>query len=98
MRLFLLLNGIGWGVAAGLFLGVRRRHRLSCAAGLVYAAFMALQGLGHGVAWLVSGRYFGGFAGAVTGLALLAIGVPLARALLRELEELGSERDPLAPE
>jgi hypothetical protein len=85
LRLFWLLNLLGFLLACGLFLGVRRRLRWAYLAGLAYAVFLALQGVGHDVAWVVSGRYFGGFAGGITGLALFAAGVPLARLLYQDL-------------
>jgi len=33
--------------------------------------------VGHNIAWLATGRYFGGFAGGLSGILMLAIGVPL---------------------
>lgn len=78
---FLTLNALGLCAAGALFWAVRRGSRTAYAIDLAYAALMALQGVGHNVATLVTGRYFGGFAGGFTGLALLALGIPLFRAL-----------------
>ena len=44
---------------------------------MVYAAIMTLNGLGHNVATLVTGRYWDGFAGGMTGIGLILIGTPL---------------------
>jgi hypothetical protein len=85
LRLFLLLNLLGFLLACSLFLAVLRGLRWGFITGLFYAGFMALQGIGHNVAWLVTGRYFGGFAGGITGIALLAIGLPLAARLYEEM-------------
>jgi hypothetical protein len=85
MPLFLSLNGLGLLLACSLYVGVVRRRRWAYVVSLVYVAFMALQGIGHNAAWAVTGRYFGGFAGGVTGLAMLGIGVPLWHRLYRAL-------------
>jgi hypothetical protein len=77
MGAFWLINVVLWVGALVLFLQVRRGHRWAFIVALVYVAFMALQGVGHNVAWLVTGRYFGGFAGGLSGILMLAIGVPL---------------------
>jgi hypothetical protein len=87
MRWFLVFNALGWIVALTLFLGVRRGMRGAYVLAIAYSLFMALQGVGHNLTWLVTGRYFGGFAGGISGLALLGVGIPLALALRRELPE-----------
>jgi phosphoglycerol transferase MdoB-like AlkP superfamily enzyme len=79
--------GLGWYLVAnwvlfciplaiGYFLLTTRRgwaYILS----MGYAGIMVLNGIGHNVATLVTGRYFDGFAGGFTGIALIACGMPL---------------------
>lgn len=77
MPAFATVNAVLWVAAIALFLQVRRGRRWAFIAALVYVAFMALQGVGHNIAWLATGRYFGGFAGGLSGVLMLVIGVPL---------------------
>lgn len=51
---------------------------------MVYAAIMMVNGVGHNVATLVSGRYYGAFAGGYTGIGLLLIGAPMFYCLWKE--------------
>jgi hypothetical protein len=81
MQAFLVLNAVGLLAACVLFLLDTRESRSWTWVAIVYAAFMALQGVGHNAAFLLTARYFGGFAGGVTGIALLAFGAPLAHQL-----------------
>jgi hypothetical protein len=98
---FWILNKIGLGVyLAGnaalfaipiaLLYGVMQRKRLAFQLSIVYAAFMGLQGIGHNVATIVSGRYHGGFAGGITGIAMLLISWPLIRQLIKAMPIKGS--------
>jgi hypothetical protein len=61
--------------------GVERQiaHYLS----IVYVAVMVLNGIGHHVATIVTGRYFGGFAGGFSGIGLILFGVPLSYFLIK---------------
>ena len=79
--LFLALNAALFCVPAALFFSVLKSRRGAYILSLVYAGFMAAQGIGHNAATLITGRYRGGFAGGISGLALLLIGVPLFLAL-----------------
>ena len=51
---------------------------------MVYAAIMTLNGVGHTVATLVTGRYWDGFAGGVTGIGLILIGLSMLYLLGKE--------------
>lgn len=86
--------GLGWFLAINWALfcipvvllyfvlhGKRRAYWMS----MVYAGIMILNGVGHNVAALLTGRYFGGFAGGFTGLGLVAAGLPLLYYLWKEL-------------
>jgi hypothetical protein len=77
LPVFLAGNILLWIAAVALFLQVKRGPRWAFTVSLVYVAFMVLQGIGHNLAWAVSGRYFGGFAGGISGLLMFAVGVPL---------------------
>ena len=52
---------------------------------IVYAVFMSIQGLGHNIATIISGRYYEGFAGGFTGIGLIIFGFGLIYYLLKEL-------------
>jgi len=52
---------------------------------IVYAVFMSIQGLGHNIATIISGRYYDGFAGGFTGIGLIIFGFGLIYYLLKEL-------------
>ena len=52
---------------------------------VVYAGFMALQGIGHNIITIITGKYFDGFAGGFTGIGLIIIGAFLINYLLKGL-------------
>jgi hypothetical protein len=60
--------------------GRRWAHRMS----LLYAGVMVLNGLGHIVMTLATGRYLDGYAGGYSGIGLTVSGTFLIRSLLRE--------------
>jgi len=60
--------------------GWRWAHRMS----LLYAGFMVLNGLGHNLMTLATGRYIDGYAGGYSGIGLALAGAVLIRFLLRE--------------
>lgn len=49
-----------------------------------YAAIMILNGVGHNLATRVTGRYRDGFAGGVTGIGLIPIGLSMLYLLRKE--------------
>ena len=67
-----------------LFYGILRGQRWAYTLSIVYAAIMTINGLGHTVATLVTGRYWDGFAGGVTGIGLTLIGLSLLYLLRKE--------------
>lgn len=58
-----------------------RKAAAYCALG--YAAVMLLNGIGHNVMTLATGRYFHGYAGGITGAALICLSLPMMRYLGR---------------
>jgi hypothetical protein len=50
---------------------------------LGYSGIMVLNGLGHNIAYILTGQYFGAFAGNFTGIALILIGIPLSYYIIK---------------
>ncbi len=80
---FLVLNGVIFCIPVVFFYFILREKRWAYIAGMFYAAIMILNGLGHNIMTIVTGKYFGAFAGGFTGIALIIIGLFLLRALLK---------------
>jgi hypothetical protein len=90
---FFLLNavfGLGWYLVANwilfciplaVFYFLLRGKRWAYTLAQIYAAVMILNGIGHNAATILTGRYFNGFAGGITGIGLLLAGMPLFYAL-----------------
>jgi hypothetical protein len=74
---FLVVNWILFCIPVALFYGVLRNKRWAYTLSMVYAAIMILNGVGHNVATLVTRRYWDGFAGGVTGIGLVLIGLSM---------------------
>jgi hypothetical protein len=74
---FLVANWLLFCIPVVLFYFVLRGKRPAYVLSMVYAAIMMVNGVGHNVATLVSGRYYGGFAGGYTGIGLLLVGAPM---------------------
>jgi len=61
---------------------------------VLYAGVMVLNGLGHNVMTLATGRYYDGYAGGFSGLGLIVAGAVLIRALGPEKSGLGRRAGP----
>ncbi len=83
--LFLILNWLLFCIPVGIYYLILLGHRRGYQLGIVYAVLMILNGIGHNLATIMTGRYYGGFAGGISGIALLAAGIPLLYSLWREL-------------
>jgi hypothetical protein len=55
---------------------------------IAYAGFMAIQGIGHNVATIITGRYYDGFAGGFTGIGLIIIGFAIVYYLLSDIRTI----------
>jgi hypothetical protein len=85
--------GLGWFLVGNLivlcipvllFYFVLQEKNWALNLSLIYAAIMILNGIGHNVATIISGKYFGGFAGGYSGIGLIIIGSALGYYLLKE--------------
>jgi hypothetical protein len=78
---FLAANWVLFCAPLVLFYFWLAGRRWARAMSVIYAGIMVLNGLGHIVMTLATGRYFDGYAGGITGLGLIASGALLLRAL-----------------
>jgi hypothetical protein len=60
---------------------------------MVYALFMVLNGMGHNIATIVTGKYFGGYAGGFSGLGLVIFGIPLSFLLFKNSPKRNRQPD-----
>jgi hypothetical protein len=82
---YLLANLLLFCIPVILFYFVLNKKRSSYILSIGYAAFMALQGIGHNIATIITGKYFDGFAGGFTGIGLFLLGGCLIYYLLKEI-------------
>jgi hypothetical protein len=84
---FLAVNWVLLSIPVALLYFILHRKRWAFQLGILYAGFMGVQGFVHNIATIVTGRYFGGYAGGFSGIAMILISWPLVRHLLREIPE-----------
>ena len=93
---FWILNEVGLGIYLAinwalfcipvlLFYFVLNNKRWSYILSILYAGLMGLQGIGHNLAVIITGRYFNGFAGGYTGIALVVISLPVVYFLSKSI-------------
>ncbi|MCX6561853.1 MAG: hypothetical protein NTZ26_15240 [Candidatus Aminicenantes bacterium] len=92
---FLALNWVFLAAPMTIFLFILLKKRPAYTLGMFYAGLMTLNGLGHNIALAATGRYFGGFAGSVSGIPMIILGAMLLRALLDERRPLVVRRKPI---
>ena len=83
---YLSINWILFCIPVILFYFVLHNKHWAFKISIVYATFMALQGIGHNIATIITGKYFNGFAGGYTGIGLLIIGTMMVYYLLKEIQ------------
>jgi len=83
---FLIINWILYACVLLIFYLILQERPTGFKFGLIYAVIMTLNGLGHNVATLITGRYFDGFAGGFTGIALIILGPILFLNILKEMK------------
>jgi len=84
---FLAINWVLFLIPVTALYFILQRKRWAFQLGILYAGFMSVQGLGHNIAAILTGRYFGGYAGGFSGIAMIVISWPLVRDLMKEMPE-----------
>lgn len=90
---FLLTNLMLFSIPLVFFYFILTEKRFGYLLGTVYAAFMVLNGLAHNAAVIVTGAYFGGFAGSLSGIGLIIAGIPTAFLLRKSLPSARRPKD-----
>jgi len=85
LGLFLLANWVLFCIPVALFYFVLCERRWAYHLSMIYAGIMILNGLGHNVGLVTTGRYFDGFAGGYTGIALVLVGPAMIYYLCKEM-------------
>jgi hypothetical protein len=88
LGIYLAINLVLFSIPVLLFYFVLNDMRWAYKLSIVYAGFMALQGIGHNVATIITGRYSDGFAGGFTGIGLIIIGIGMIYYLLRGIKTM----------
>jgi hypothetical protein len=86
LGLYLTGNWILLCIPVVLFFFVLHDKRWAYKLSVVYAGFMGLQGIGHNIATIVTGKYFNGFAGGYSGIVLFIISIPLTYFLVKGIK------------
>ncbi len=84
LALFLLANWVLFCIPVVLFYFVLCEKRWAYHLSMIYAGIMTLNGIGHNVGLVTTGRYFDGFAGGYTGIALVVVGPAMIYYLYKE--------------
>lgn len=77
LGLFLTVNLVIFALVLILLYTLIVGKRWAFIAAQVYAVAMIVNGIGHNAMVLITGRYFGGFAGSISGVGLAIAGVLL---------------------
>jgi len=85
---FLLINIFLFFIVLFLFISVLKERLWSYRLSIIYAVIMIINGLGHNIATIISGKYYGGFAGGYSGIALVLIGSPLIYFIRKGIPEI----------
>ena len=83
--LFLLINLAWYFVPLFLLYNLLKPKRWAFILSIVYASVMVVTGLGAFILLLITRDYYGGFAGAFSGLVIAIVGIPLLTELRRYL-------------
>jgi hypothetical protein len=74
--LYFLINLLLFAIPLAVFYFILTEKRFGYVLGIIYGVFMVLNGLGHNAAVIMTGSYFGGFAGSLSGIGLIIVGIP----------------------
>jgi hypothetical protein len=86
--LFLILNWVLIVIPVVIFYYLLNEKRWAFKLGIVYAAIMILNGLGHNIATIATGKYFGEFAGGFSGIGFIIICPFLIYYLRKKLKQI----------
>ena len=86
---YLTINWVLFCIPVILFYFVLLNNLRAYKLGIVYAVFMALQGIGHNMVTIITGKYFDGYAGGYSDIGLIIIGTLLIYYLLKGLKYKG---------
>jgi hypothetical protein len=84
---FLALNWLLLCIPFTFFFFILLEKRWAYYAGMLYGAFMTINGAGHIILTLATGRYFDYAAGAASGVALITLGPILTCLLIKRIKE-----------
>jgi hypothetical protein len=83
---YLAINWALFCIPVLLFYFVVNDKKWAYKLSIAYAGFMVLQGIGHNVATIITGRYFNGFAGGFSGIGLIIFGSWLVFYLIKGIQ------------
>jgi hypothetical protein len=86
---YLAVNLVLFAIPLVLFYLILTVRRIGYVLGIIYAAFMALNGIAHNAALIATSTYFGGSAGSFSGIGLVLAGIPAALYLRKGLPPRG---------
>lgn len=89
IKWFLVVNWFLFSIPVAIFYFTLEKRRWAYLLGMIYGGVMTLNGLGHNIVTVVTGRYFGFAAGGFTGIGLILTGLPLIYYLNGEYRESG---------
>jgi len=93
LSLFLFINWILFCVPLFFFYLFILERKIAYYFSIAYAMFMILNGMGHNIATIATGKYFGGYAGGFSGLGLVIFGIPLSFLLLKNSPKRNRQTD-----
>ena len=82
---FLAINWVLYSISVIILYFILQKRIAGYQLGMLYSLLMILSGVLHITGYLVTSRYFGGFAGALSSLGIILIGIPLFISLRRAL-------------
>jgi hypothetical protein len=83
LGLFLFINWVLFCIPLFFFYLFILDKKIGYFLSMAYSLFMVLNGIGHNIATIVTGKYFGGYAGGFSGLGLVIVGIPLSFLLFK---------------
>jgi len=93
LGLFLFINWVLFCIPLFFFYLFILDKKLGYFLSMAYALFMVLNGIGHNIATIVTGKYFGGYAGGLSGLGSVIFGISLSFLLLKNSPKRNRQTD-----